>query len=129
LLVSANKTGKRVEFSVASSPVLSALVERRKTYRADHLMLLSTPTGRQVSYSMLRDRWDDARAKAANKAREQGHESMAQQIEAMYLRDMRKRAADLAEDTDEASKLLQHSSKRLTEQHYRTKAEKVRPVR
>ena len=41
----------------------------------------------------------------------------------MYLRDMRSRAADLAGDIDEASKLLQHSSKALTRKHCRTKAE------
>jgi hypothetical protein len=47
----------------------------------------------------------------------------------MYLRDMRKRAADLAGDVSEASKLLQHSSTKLTETHYRTKATKLKAVR
>jgi hypothetical protein len=50
-------------------------------------------------------------------------------IRAMFLRDMRSRAADLAGDIGEASQLLQHSSKRLTEKHYRTKAEKLKAVR
>jgi hypothetical protein len=44
-------------------------------------------------------------------------------------RDMRSLAADLAVDIGEAAKLLQHSSTRLTERHYRTKAEKLRAVR
>jgi hypothetical protein len=73
---------------------------------------------------MLRGRWDKAR-KAAAKA----HPELAEQIRAMYLRDMRKRASDLADTLEEASKLLQHSSTRVTKIHYRTKAEKVRPVR
>ena len=51
------------------------------------------------------------------------------QIRAMYLRDMRSRAADLAGDIGEATKLLQHSSQRLTERHYRNKAEQLRAVR
>lgn len=123
------KTGKMIDFDVAQSPVLTAIIERRRTYKADHLMLLSTPTGRRVSLRMLRDRYDDAREKAAAKAREAGKEDLANGIEAMFLRDMRKRAADLAEDIDEATRLLQHSSRRLTETHYRTKPERVRPVR
>lgn len=49
LRLAANKTGKRAAFDVASSPVLSALLERRKTYRVSHLKLLSTPTRLGVS--------------------------------------------------------------------------------
>lgn len=51
------------------------------------------------------------------------------QIRAMYLRDMRKRAADLADDIDEASKLLQHSSKTVTATHYRTRPNELKAVR
>jgi len=54
---------------------------------------------------------------------------LAVDIKAMYLRDTRKRAADLADDMDEASKLLQHSSKSLTAKHYRTKATELKAVR
>jgi hypothetical protein len=42
---------------------------------------------------------------------------------------MRKRAADLAENMEAASKLLQHSSLKVTEAHYRTRATKLTPVR
>jgi len=44
-------------------------------------------------------------------------------------RDKRSLAADLAGDIGEATKLLQHSSQRLTERHYRNKAEQLRAVR
>jgi hypothetical protein len=47
----------------------------------------------------------------------------------MYLRDMRKRASDLADSDESASKLLQHSSVELTRRHYRTKATKLKVVR
>ncbi len=36
---------------------------------------------------------------------------------------------DLAGDIGEATKLLQHSSQRLTERHYRNRAEQLRAVR
>jgi len=55
--------------------------------------------------------------------------ALADDIRAMYLRDMRKRAADLADDMGAASALLQHSSIKLTETHYRTKATKLKAVR
>jgi hypothetical protein len=73
---------------------------------------------------MLRDRWDEAREKAA-----QAHPELADDLRKMFLRDMRKRAADLAGSLQEASDLLQHSSTKVTSAHYRTKANRLRPVR
>ena len=64
-----------------------------------------------------------------DKDRTADRKAFGAEIRAMYLRDMRSRAADLAGDIGEATKLLQHSSQRLTERHYRTKAEKLRAVR
>lgn len=116
------KTGKWAFFEVSKSPVLTALIERRGN--VDCVMLLTTPTGRAVSQSMLRDRYDAARIKAAAK-----YPKLADEIRAMYLRDSRKRAADLADDMESASKLLQHSSVKLTENHYRTKPTELKAVR
>lgn len=124
LTVSAQKTGKAVSFDVPSSPVLSRLAAERQALKANHVMLLSTPTGRPVSARMLRDWWDEAREKAA-----EANPELADDLRKMYLRDMRKRAADLAGDLKEASELLQHSSTKVTADHYRTKPTKVRPVR
>jgi hypothetical protein len=73
---------------------------------------------------MLRDWWDEAREKAA-----EAHPELADDLRKMYLRDMRKRASDLAGSLEEASQLLQHSSTKVTADHYRTKPVKVRPVR
>lgn len=125
----AGKTGKWVEFDVSASPVLSALAARREASKAYCVMLLTTTTGRQVSARMLHDRWDDARDRAALKAEKAGDVQLGSAIRAMYLRDMRSRAADLAGGIGEASKLLQHSSQRLTEKHYRTRPEKLKAVR
>ena len=123
LRVQANKTGKAAAFDIAASPVLSAIVARRREYKAAHLKLLSTPT-REVTADMLRNRWDDARAKAAAE-----RPDIAEQVRAMYLRDMRKRAADLADSDSAAADLLQHDDVRLTRRHYRTTAANLKPVR
>ena len=124
--VDANKTGKLVDFVIAASGVLPGLIERRKANkRALHLMMLTTETGRQVNYGKLRSRFEKARAAAAEKV----DEPLATAIRKTILRDLRKRAANLAGDMAEAAKLLQHSSAAVTARHYRTKGEKVSPVR
>jgi hypothetical protein len=125
----AHKTGKRAKFEILESPVLTAIAARRQSIKADHIMLLSTPTGRPVSYSMLRDRWEAARKTAAEKAEKNGDADLAKSIRAMYLRDMRKRASDLADSDESASKLLQHSNTAITRKHYRSRATKLKPVR
>ncbi len=118
----AGKTGKWAYFDVAQSPVLSAVIERRG--KRNSVMLLCTSTGKQVSASMLRSRYDKAREEAAL-----ANPFLANDLRAMILRDSRKRAADLADDLEGASKLLQHSSTKLTSTHYRTKATKLTAVR
>lgn len=129
LRLKASKTGKKADFDLSLSQVLPELVERRRQIKASHLMLLSTPTGRPVSARMLRERWDEAREAAAKKADEAGDDRLASLIRAMYLRDMRKLASDLAADEAEAAKLLQHSSVDLTRRHYRTAGARLKPVR
>ena len=106
----------------AALGMVTALLERRGN--VDCVMLLTTPTGRPVSKTMLRSRYDEARAKAAI-----AHPALSDQIKAMYLRDSRKRAADLAEDDASASALLQHSSVKLTTTHYRRKGTELKAVR
>lgn len=129
LRLKASKTGKKADFDLSLSSVLPELIERRRAIKTTHLMLLSTPDGRPVTQRMLRDRWDDARARAAVKAGLADDDELVRGIRAMYLRDMRKMASDLVETDEEAAKLLQHGSVSLTRRHYRTRAAKLKPVR
>lgn len=127
LSLRSSKTGKSINFEVAASPILTELVSRRRIVGALHVMLLTMPTGKPVTEANLRGAWDRAREKAAEKAEAEKPE-LAGTIRRMFLRDMRKRAAALAGSLDEASELLQHSSKRVTLAHYR-QVNKVKPVR
>jgi hypothetical protein len=129
LRLEASKTGKAADFDVKLSAVLPDLIARRRSLKASHLMLLSTPTGRPVSERMLTDRWDGAREAAAGALRSQGLHDLASAVQALYLRDMRKRASDLAPSLEAAAELLQHTDKRLTGKHYRTTAAQLKPVR
>lgn len=125
----AGKTSKGAYFVVDESPVLSELVERRTKRDVPCTMLIITQTGRPLSERMLRERYDEAREAAAVKAEKSNNPDLAQQIRAMYLRDMRKLAADLAGSDEHAAELLQHSSVSLTRKHYRTKGTKLRSVK
>lgn len=121
----ASKTGKWAEFDIAQSQVLSDLVARREAMKAHSVLLLTSDTGRQVSAWMLSEqRWPAAKLKAIA-----AHPELKKELEGLYLRDLRKRAADLAPDMESASKLLQHSNTALTEKHYRTKPTRLKAVR
>lgn len=120
----ASKTGKWAEFDVAQSPVLSALVARREAMKAHSVMLLTTDTGRQASERMLLERWNKAKAAAGVE-----YPSLADALAGLYNRDMRKRAADLAGDLGSAAALLQHSSTKVTADHYFNKPTKLKAVR
>ena len=120
----ASKTGKWAEFAVSDSPVLTAIVKRREAMKAHCVMLLCTDTGRQATERMLLNRFNAAKAKASK-----AHPELAGALAGLLNRDMRSRAADLASDMDSAAKLLQHSSKKVTEKHYRNKPEILKAVR
>ena len=121
LRVRANKTAKVSEFVIAGS-VLERLIADRLKRKKDilHFKLLTTEAGKEVTPATLRKRWDKARARAALKLPE---------VAMLFLRDMRKRAANLSATDDDAARLLQHSNKAITNTHYRTRGERVRPVR
>lgn len=129
LHLDASKTGKPADYDLSLSDVLPDLLARRRSYKADHLMLISTPTGRPVSLGMLRTRWDAARTAAIKKATEDERHELAAQIKDMWLRDMRKMASWLSPSLDDAAELLQHSSKATTQRHYPTRGRILKPVR
>lgn len=119
LVSTASKTGKRGEFDLSASQVLQPIIDRRKAMRGvDHLFLLAAGS-KPVTYRMLAARFDKARAAAAKEVPE---------CAALWLRDMRKYAGQLAPDLAAASKLLQHGSLSTTRQSYR-QGDKLRPVR
>ena len=126
LHLKASKTGKSADFDMSLSGVLPDLVARRRTYSACHKYLLSTPDGFPVSVRTLRTAYDNAREAAALNPE---NKRIAAELRKMFLRDMRKRASNLAADDEIASKLLQHSSVALTNKHYRNKVARLSPVR
>jgi integrase len=119
LVVTAKKGGKRAEFDLAASVVLQPIIDRRKAMREPEHVFLLAAGRRPVSYRMLADRFTKARAAAALDCPE---------VTLLWLRDMRKRAGQLAGSLAGASELLQHSSLSVTRAHY-VQGEKLTPVR
>lgn len=78
---------------------------------------------------MLPRRWENALDAAAYRAEVTGDEKLGKRIRAMYLRDMRSFATNLADDIDEASKRLDHSNVAVTRRDYRTRATRLKAVR
>lgn len=131
LHIRASKTNKRGAFDLSLSQVLPDLLAKRRAMseKVSHLMLLTMPDGSPVTPSKLRGAYDRARVRAIEKAKAEGKKELAERLRAMILRDMRKRAADLALTDEDASRLLQHSSVALTTKHYRTRGASLKPVR
>lgn len=127
LHLEASKTGKEAEWDLSLSATLTDLLRRRRALDAEHPMLLSTQKGRPVELRKLGYQWNKARAHAAVKAGLANDDELVRQIKALYLRDARKRAAQKSASLEEASALLQHSDKRLTERHYGG-VRKLKPV-
>ncbi|MEO5881552.1 MAG: integrase [Caldimonas sp.] len=118
-VIQARKTGKLAEYDLTQSAILPALIERRKAHKALHFSMLTKPTGKQVTLRMLQGAFDRARTKAVEECPEAA---------GAVLRYMRKRPSRLAGSLDDASNLLQHSSRSTTQRHYPA-GEKLRPVR
>lgn len=82
-----------------------------------------------MSYAMLRNRWDEAREKAATKAATEGDSTLASGIRQFQFRDIRPKAASEIDDIAHASRLLGHSTQEITKKVYRRVGEIVRPTK
>lgn len=82
-----------------------------------------------MSYAMLRNRWDEAREKAAAKAASEGDATLSAAILQFQFRDIRPKAANEIDDISHASRLLGHSTQEMTKKVYRRVGEIVRPTK
>ena len=132
LLVRQGKTGKFLRIALTVDGLrseLGALIDTL-TKRTGKLTLsfyiLAMPNGQPLTYTMLRNRFDDARAAAATA---QTDAKLAARIKQFQFRDIRAKAASDIDDISAASKLLGHAGERITADVYRRAGEKVNPTR
>ena len=136
LQVAQGKTSKKLRIRLTAAGVLNdlgalveRLIEQRRSRGVRSPYLIVTEDGRQVTKPMLRLRFDDARDRAIATAREKGDGILAASIRQFQFRDIRPKAASEILDLGDASRLLGHTDKRITETVYRRVGEIVKPTR
>ena len=88
-----------------------------------------TQRGMKVTAAMLRLRFDDARRQAVKEALECQDTTLAESVRQFQFRDIRPKAASEIHDLGDASRLLGHTDKRITETVHRRVGEIVEPTR
>lgn len=107
--------------------VLDRIAKRPGKIRS--LYVVATPNGQPLTRSILRRRFDTARAAAVKAATEAGKESLAGRLRNFQFRDSRAKAASEIVDVLQASKLLGHTEQKITKDVYRRVGEAVKPTR
>ncbi len=135
LLIGQGKTEKRLRLRLADAGIPSGLstfiddlLERRAINGIKTSTLITNSSGLRMSQQMLRNRWDDAREKAAIKAAADGDPALAASIRKFQFKDIRPKAASEIELTH-ASRLLGHSTEEITKKVYRRVGEIVKPTK
>lgn len=135
LQIGQGKTEKRLRLRLEDAGVQSGLSvfiedlqERRAINGIRTSTLITNASGLRMSQQMLRNRWDDAREKAAIKAAADGDPALATSIRQFQFKDIRPKAASEIELTH-ASRLLGHSTEEMTKKVYRRVGEIVRPTK
>ena len=135
LLIGQGKTEKRLRLRLEDAGIQSGLstfiddlLERRALSGVKTSTLITNSSGLRMSQQMLRNRWDDAREKAAIKAATDGDPALATSIRQFQFKDIRPKAASEIELTH-ASRLLGHSTEEMTRKVYRRVGEIVKPTK
>ncbi|PWE37905.1 integrase [Pseudomonas prosekii] len=136
LQVAQGKTSKKLRIRLDAGEIINGLgelierlLEQRKARAVRNPYLIVTEDGRRVTAAMLRLRFDDARNVAIAKALENEDVQLAASIRQFQFRDIRPKAASEIDDLGDASRLLGHTDKRITETVYRRVGEIVKPTR
>lgn len=136
LHVSQGKTSKKLRIHLYTNDLpnqlgllIERLLEQRKARKVINPYLITTKDGRNVTASMLRLRFDDARKAAFDLAKQEQDNALAEAIKLFQFRDIRPKAASEIGDLTHASRLLGHTDKRITETVYRRVGEIVSPTR
>lgn len=136
LLVAQGKTNKKLrirlydgERATGLGQFIDGLLERRKLAGITSSRLITNAGGLRMSYAMMRNRWDEARSKAAATALATGDEPLAQRIKQFRFSDIRPKAASEIDSLTEASRLLGHTKEQITKTVYRRVGEVVNPTR
>lgn len=108
---------------------IEALLERRKLQGVRNSRLITNDSGLRMSWEMLRNRFSEARDKAARKLIADGNTDLATKVRQFQFRDIRPEVTSEIEDISHASRLLGHSKEEITRRVYRRVGEVVSPTK
>jgi integrase len=111
------------------SAFIDDLQERRAIKGIKTSRLITNTSGLRMSQQMLRNRWDEARDKAATIAALEGNLELAVPSRKFQFRYIRPKAASEIADIHDASRLLGHSNHEITKKVYRRIGEIVNPTK
>ena len=119
LMIDQGKTSKKLRMSIEGklARLIAEIKERKKAHKIHSLALICTETGRALSYSALRARFDKARIAAVKE-----NPKLKDDIEAFQFRDLRAKAGSDKADTGDmrqAQMQLGHSNMKMTEHYVR----------
>lgn len=132
------KTGKRLRIMLrredGSATQLAVVIARirARPRKVKSMFLLATKDGQRLSQSMLRTRFESARAAAVKLALEAATPEMddlAGRVRQFQFRDIRPKAASDIGDLAAASRLLGHTEQEITKKVYIRVGETVKPTR
>ncbi|WP_207769701.1 phage integrase [Solimicrobium silvestre] len=132
--VKQNKTGKFLrillndEFGNRSALGQTIDAIRRRDKKVLSLSPIALPNGQPMNAYTLRTRFESSREQAAKTAKETNPE-LSERIKKFQFRDIRPKAASEIKDLGDASKLLGHTDKQITETVYRRVGESVKPTK
>lgn len=136
MFVDQGKTGMRLRIRLHQNGkptglglFIEGLLERRALAGIRTSTLITNQKGLRLSYAMLRNRWDEARAAAATQAEDEGDAGLAERIRKFQFRDIRPKAASEIESLVDASRLLGHTKEQITKRVYRRLGEVVSPTK
>jgi len=136
LWVDQNKTDKKLRIRrhingelTGLGRFIESLLERRKLQGVRNSRLITNDSGLRMSWEMLRNRFSEARDKAARKLTADGNTDLAAKVRQFQFRDIRPKAASEIEDIGHASRLLGHSKEEITKRVYRRVGEVVSPTK
>ncbi|MCU7247965.1 tyrosine-type recombinase/integrase [Pseudomonas koreensis] len=119
LTVQQNKTQKKLRIQLTTGGesnslgrLITAITERNAQHLSSYLII--NRSGKRMTATMLRKRWDAAREKAKQEALEQGDDLLASRIGEFQFRDIRPKAASEISDIGDASLLLGHTKGDIT---------------
>jgi integrase len=128
LEVTQNKTKKKLRILIEDELANTLDRIKARNRKVSSLFLIATPSGKALTQSTLRIRFDNARNIAEKRALELGDANLALKIRAFQFRDIRPKAASEI-SLEHASKLLGHTDQEITSKVYRRVGEVVKPTK